>query len=289
MNEIKNKTIVEKNNEIRLTDLFRIFLYRKWIFTGFFLIVLIIGLLFTFVKAPLYKSNSSIKFSNIIYNDLLYEFFPVEAQKLDIYASGMKSTDIENSVLDKYNKMIKSKEVLNEIIKKVDFSLSEDDLSKAIVVLQDRSKRIFAIEVTYKSAQQSFEINKTLLEVFINQLKENDKNNIEELLSKIDTKITDINKNLSLTSQNTDNIMFQNSYNSILNKLEEIKYNLENNKEAILDKVEVIKEPNKPDEPFNLNYFKNLFIVFFASIAVGLIAVYLPEIFKRDKVQTKLK
>ena len=51
-----NKDIINED-EIDLREIFRVFVKRKWWFIGIFIVVLIAGLLFTFLKTQEYTST----------------------------------------------------------------------------------------------------------------------------------------------------------------------------------------------------------------------------------------
>src|SRR3972149_8417530 len=96
MNE---KKISGFRNIIKLKDLISVFLRKKWIFIGFFLIISIIGLLFTFLKTPVYQSVSTLKLKDVYYEENLYKYFPEEARTLGIFAPGMVVAELESEIL----------------------------------------------------------------------------------------------------------------------------------------------------------------------------------------------
>lgn len=71
---------------LKLKDLVSIFKKRRWLFIGIVLIVVLIGMLFTFIKTPAYKTYSELKFGGAYYDENLYKYFPEEAQTLGIFA-----------------------------------------------------------------------------------------------------------------------------------------------------------------------------------------------------------
>lgn len=270
-------------NEITFSEIFRIFLKRKWLFIGFFIVILVAGLAVTFITSPMYKTASTLKFSNVFYDENLYRYFPAEAEEMAIYAPGMKSTELENSNLDKYASRMRTDEIISQVAEKIGNNASVEDINRTITVIQDKGKRVFQVEVAHEDPQTAYNINKSLFDVFSADLNSEESLNI--LLDKIDLKVDEIKEEIaSLDSGNSDNNEIDISSRSvILNNLEEMKYNLENNKDILTKKVEITKEPSIPESPYNLDYKKNIFIVIFAALMVGLIAVYLPEIFIRNR------
>ena len=78
-----NKDIINED-EIDLREIFRIFIKRKWWFAGTFIVVLIAGLLFTFLKSQEYASTSILKVKEDHYLDSISMYFPEEASELKI-------------------------------------------------------------------------------------------------------------------------------------------------------------------------------------------------------------
>lgn len=272
---------MEDKNEITFMDILKVFVKRKWLFIGFFIIVLVAGLAVTFSISPLYKTSSNLKFSNIFYDENLYRYFPVESAELGIYAPGMKSTELENSNLDKYAVKMRSDEIISQVIQELGLSLSVKEVNNLITVVQDKGKRVFQVEVSSPNPQMAYDLNKTLFDVFVKEV--NSGKTLEDLLNKIELQVNEIKKEISDAKTENDSIKEVDIYSKslILSNLEEMRYNLKNNKDIIAKKVEITKEPTIPDRPYNLDYKKNIFIAIFAALMVGLIAVYLPEIFTR--------
>lgn len=272
---------MEDKNEITFKDILKVFVKRKWLFIGFFIIVLVAGLAVTFSISPLYKTSSNLKFSNIFYDENLYRYFPVESAELGIYAPGMKSTELENSNLDKYAVKMRSDEIISQVIQELGLSLSVKEVNSLITVVQDKGKRVFQVEVSSPNPQMAYDLNKTLFDVFVKEV--NSGKTLEDLLNKIELQVNEIKKEISDAKTENDSIKEVDIYSKslILSNLEEMRYNLKNNKDIIAKKVEITKEPTIPDRPYNLDYKKNIFITIFAALMVGLIAVYLPEIFTR--------
>src|SRR4030066_622157 len=100
------KKISGFRNIIKLRDLVSVFIRRKWVFIGFFLVILIVGLLFTFIKIPLYQSYSVLKLKDVYYEENLYKYFPEEARTLGIFAPGMVVEELESEILASITKNI---------------------------------------------------------------------------------------------------------------------------------------------------------------------------------------
>ncbi|GAG62206.1 unnamed protein product, partial [marine sediment metagenome] len=122
---MNQKKATIKEDEIDLRELFRIFIKRKWWFIGTFVIVLIAGLLFTFLNTPDYTSTSMLKvkedyYLDSIYMDSISEYFPAEASELKIGSLNDVATELKLS------------NTLDEVIKDLNYDIDRNDLDKAI-------------------------------------------------------------------------------------------------------------------------------------------------------------
>lgn len=246
---------------INIKDIWRVFLRRKWVFIGFFLIVIIVGLLFTFLKTPLYTSTSKIEVSGVYYDDNLYKYFPVESEALGIYAPGMRASELEVGILNNTAIELRDDKFLGEIKDELSLSVSKDELYYNISTLIDNYSRTLKIEVISDVSEDSFKINDRLINKYVDEKTEKNLETFDDLMKKIDKSIEGIEEQV------------------ILNSLKEMKYNLENNKDLYVNRIEIVEKPVIPSEPFNTNYIRNIIIIFFISIVAGLIAVFIPNIF----------
>lgn len=255
----------ERNNSVKagisIKDIWRVFLRRKWVFVGFSLIVIIVGLLFTFLKTPLYSSSSKIEVSGVYYDDNLYKYFPVESEVLGIYAPGMRASELEKEVLNRTSIELRGDKFLREIKEELGLSISKDELYHNISTLIDNYSRTLKIEVISDVSEDSFKINDRLINKYVNEKTEKNLEIFNDLIKKIDKSTEDTEEKV------------------ILNNLKEMKYNLKNNKDLYVSRIKIIQEPGTPLEPFNTNYVRNIIITFFISIIAGLIAVFIPNIF----------
>jgi len=270
-------------NIIKLKDLVSVFVKKRWLFIGFFLIVLVIGLLFTFIKTPIYKSSSTLKLKDVYYEENLYKYFPKDAQSLGIFAPGMKLEELESSILTDITRDIRDAILLDEVSGKLDFKISKEELKDAISALIDRGNRIIRVIVTYNNAEGSYQINNTLTGTYLENNRNGKSEMIEDIILEIDSRIAALQEQYEDTeSQNEDVEDIESELDSINNlivDLNEIKYNLENNKEVYINNIEISEEPVIPAEAINIDNFKSILITVFAAIAAGLIAVYIPNVF----------
>jgi uncharacterized protein involved in exopolysaccharide biosynthesis len=277
----KNK-ILKFTGTINLRDIISVFLKKKWIFLGFFTAVLIIGLLFTFIKTPVYKSTSVLKLKDVYYEENLYKYFPEESRALGVFAPGLVVEELESEILVKITRDIRKDALLDEVLAKLDFGITRNDLNETIYPLVDRGSRTITIIVTYTDAEGSYQINNLLINTYL----ENDKNNkskiIENIITDINDRVTELRDEYGeLENQDNKEIIESelDSINNLIIDLNGIKYRVENNKESYVNNIEISGEPVIPAEAANMDNFKSILIAVFGAIAAGLIAVYLPSVF----------
>lgn len=280
---MNKKKISEFRNIIKLRDLVSVFIRRKWLFVGFFLVILIVGLLFTFIKTPLYQSYSILKLKDVYYEESLYKYFPEEARSLGIFAPGMVVEELESEILTGITREIRDDILLDEVSGKLDFEISKEDLKKVISPLIDRGNRIIRVIVTYNSAEGSYQINNTLINTYLENNINEKSEIIEDIILEIDGRIAALHEqygNIKSQTKSADDIKSElDSINNLTVDLNGIKYNLEKNKEVYINNIEISAEPGIPAEAINVDNFKSILITVFAAVAAGLIAVYIPNIF----------
>jgi len=279
-----NKNKVSKfRDTVKLRDLVSVFIRRKWAFIGFFLVILITGLLFTFIKTPVYQSSSTLKLKDVYYEENLYKYFPEEARSLGIFAPGMVAEELESEILSSVTEDIRSDILLDEVSGKLDFEVNKEEINQVFDTLVDRGNRIIKVITTYNSAEGSYQINNTLIHTYLENRKEEKSKMIEDIILEIDDRVAILQqqfKDIESQNEGAENIESKlNSINNLMVDLNEIKYNLENNKEVYINNIEISEEPSTPAEAVNVNNFKSILITVFVAVTVGLIAVYIPNVF----------
>jgi uncharacterized protein involved in exopolysaccharide biosynthesis len=280
MNEKKTSGF---QNIIKLRDLISVFIRRRWIFIGFFLVVLIIGLLFTFLKTPVYQSSSTLKLKDVYYEENLYKYFPEEARNLGIFAPGMVVEELESEILTGITRDIRDDILLDEVSGKLDFEINIEELDQVTNTLVDKGDKVVRVIATYITAERAYQINKTLINTYLENRIEGKSEIIENTILEIDGMVAKLEQQLEdaeSQNENTDDIQGElDSINNLIVDLNEIKYNLENNKEVYINNIEISEESGIPAEAINVNNFKSILITVFAAVAAGIIAVYIPNVF----------
>jgi len=286
-----------KEDEIDLREIFMIFIRRKWWFVGTFIIVLIAGLLFTFLNTPTpeYSSTSIIRISDDYLLDSINTYFLEEASELKI--GSLNDVSIE----------LKLRETLNDIIRVLDYDIDKNDLDKAINVSIDKDKEILIITTVYNDAEVTYKINKTLLDVYKREKNLEFNEAYDRLLQKIEAGLIDTQKEIEELSGRAEeyiigfNVKLLNeieksgsdipflgaNYTSpeiagklnytltVYNDLEKINYILIENKELFVNKIEIIENPEISDVVAETNYIRNVLITIFLAVIVGFMMVFI--------------
>ncbi|MCL4385350.1 MAG: Wzz/FepE/Etk N-terminal domain-containing protein, partial [Cyanobacteria bacterium] len=307
----------DKKNTIDLRDFPGIFWRKKFVFVITFIIVLILGILFTFLIAPDYISNSTLELSSgdMYFNDYIYEYFPAEASNLWI----LPRYRIDSAKMEKLNNMtgeLKSDAVLNEAVRKLNNVVSKDELNKAIETYVDPNQHLLFLKIHSKDSNLAYQMDKALIEVYKNIKKSDLEKNYNDILSKIDIRLDEINKDLENLSLKSDefvknynmeflkeldklklsNISFsginyitpgldkqiQADYSDYIN-LSGTKIDLTSNKDYFIDRINIINEPQPYNVQSDTNYLRNTILSIAAAIILGIIAVFLANYFRPVK------
>ena len=263
-----------ENNEVQLKKIVNVPIRKKWWFISTFLIVFLTGILFTFLRTPLYGSVSSMQATIIdpqTYKNL-WEFFPEDANKLAGATNDMIS---ELMVFEE----IKSDLFLDSISKELSFNISKEDLKNATYTRLEGGVNL-TIAVVYSDQNQIYEINKTIFDQYLDNKNSEISDAYNNFLGDIGKKIYGVRAELDkLKTESVSNQEFTNSEIESLNKtyetLSDIKSLLVDNKEFFLKRIEII---NKPDLGSVYKYYdkkRDLIFSFFLAIALGLLVVFL--------------
>jgi len=300
---MNQKKDITSEDEIDLKEIARIFVNRKWWFVGTFIIVLIVGLLFTFLKAPEYTSTSMLKVREDYYLDSISKYFPAEASELEIGNLNDVATELKLS------------RTLNEVAGNLGYDIDKDDLGSAVTISIDKEKEILTLTTTYSDPEIAYEINKTLLDVYKREKNSEFNEAYDRLLQKIEARLIDTQEGMEELSGRAEeyilgfNIKILNEIEksdsdvpflgttyispeisselnhalSVYNGLENINYILTENKELFVNKIEVIENPEISDVVAGANYWRNIAVSIFLALIVGVIMVFVANYFITSK------
>jgi capsular polysaccharide biosynthesis protein len=281
--------------EINLKSLFRILTKKKTAFLIAFIVVFIIGLTFTFLVSPEYSSNLQITLSDndIFYNDALYKYFPGEADGLWIIPSTKESyqrVDYIVGKLDPIYSQLKSDAILNNALNILQGKIAKAQLIKSINISVDRWIGIVTIENYARTPDLAYNINKSILDSYVNQKKTELENAYNTLLEKLGPEIELSKKEIAALEsefkKETINPALSKKLDTAFEKydvLNTTKQNMVSNKDLFVDRIRVIKPPELTDVKNTSSYLRNILLSLIAAIVIGIITAFTVNYFKNPK------
>ena len=312
---VENKNLVY--NSVNLRDIFKILIKRKVIFFISFVIIIILGLAFTFLVSPNYLSISKIKITRLDtqYNDVLVKFFPSESYGLLIFSTD-RILNLEVDELNNLLNQIKYGETLNYAVQKINNKFSKSDLTKSNDFRVDSTEETITINIYRRNPLDSYQINKTYIDYFVSEKNSGFEKTYTELLKNIDNVLIEKNENLNNLLAEAENYVIsfnikaseefkksssgisgfsginylpptlqrniEDSYKDV-NNLMEAKKLLKNNKELFTKRIEVLVYPAQADVINYSNYLRNIILSFFAAIIFAAIISFIVNYFKTQK------
>ena len=281
--------------EINLRSLFKILVKRKITFLIAFIVVFIAGLTFTFLISPEYSSTSQITLSDneIFYNDDLYKYFPGEADSIWIIPSTEEDTqriDYIVGKLDPIDSELKSDTILNNALDALQDKITKTRLIKSINISVDRWVGIVTIESYARTPDLAYNINKSILDSYVNQKKTELENAYNVFLAKLDPQIELSEKEIAALEDEieieTINLVLSKELDTAFeeyNVLNTTRQNMVNNKDLFIDRIRVIKPPRLIDVKNTSSYLRNILLSLMAAIVIGIIAAFTVNYFKNPK------
>jgi len=264
-------------DEIKLSDLLKVLVRKKWWFIGTFIIVLAAGLLFTFLRTPQYNLTSTLIISDIqpdYYNNLM-RLFPEKTTEL----IGMDNISESEEFL--------SEDLLEEVVNDVDYDMDIDELNDTIFVYTKQGG-ILKLTTVNDDENITYEINKVLLEKYLDKRDYEIELAYNNLLDEIDSKMSDILKEIEeLAGESGDNgtlsdreidLKYETYYG-----LEESKNVLIENKDYFTERIIVSEGPNVLNVYGYFNYKRDVVFSFFLAVALGVITAFVANYFQSLK------
>lgn len=180
MNEEKKNI---KEDVVDLREFFMIFIRRKWWFIGSVLIVLIAGLLYTFMQPSSYLLTYQIKVNKNYSNDYLSELYPYYEEELNY----ISITNVP--VIFKSEYVFKS---LGSIDEGIDYNKLLEPESEIVKVSLNENTSIFNISVSNPDYNMANKIVKTLIDAFDGLIRDREKIIFNEVLGKIEVDIKNL-------------------------------------------------------------------------------------------------
>lgn len=304
----------EDANLLSVKELLNILIKCKKIFISIFIVLFVLILLFTFFLVRDYEVTSEIKVNEpfLYFNDILYEYFPDDASNL--WMEPEKNFDYAQITrLLIFKREILSLPFLSEVSTQLDSKYNKYDLRKTIDITIDEYKKVLTLNIFAKNPEDAFLICNGIVEAYKNFKRDDFDKSYNNLLSKIDLKINDLNKELKTldseaqkaaiefkldfekehgknnsVNQNLDSSLFLppstekkiNDLFYIYNSLIISKENLIENKNYYVDKVNIIKKPEQLDKNDYSVYIRNISLSLVISFVSALILTFIINYLK---------
>lgn len=261
---------IEKKGEVELREIGRVFIKKIWWFVGTFLIIMIAGVLFTFLRTPQYRLTSTLVISSIDQTSYqtLMEYFPEGTVELIAIPNVIGSEEI----------------ISDELIQKLKDNLSEeislDELKDAIYVYTEPGGLI--LTTIYNNPGTTYEINKNLLDLYLEDKNTGIESAYNNLINEIDSRMSDIydtiNSDSSSLSEKEIELRQETYY-----RIEESRDVLIENKDFFLDRIMVSSGPDTSNVYKNFSVKRDLIFSFMLAIALGVLAAFAANYFQSLK------
>jgi len=186
---MKNNKNIEKEDEIDLREIFLMFIKRKWWFIGTFLIILVAGLLYTFLNPDNYLLTYQMEVKQDYSNSYLSEFYPEYEKKLyPEYEKELNFISLADvPAIFKSSDVFKSLKNMGEDIDYNDLLKSED-----VKITLNENTSVFNVTVSNYDYNLANEIAMTLVSSFEELIENKEKLALENIMDRIKIDIGDL-------------------------------------------------------------------------------------------------
>jgi capsular polysaccharide biosynthesis protein len=262
-----------KKGEVQLREIGRIFVKKIWWFVGAFLIILVAGILFSVLRTPQYGLNSTIVISSIgsQYYETLMEYFPEKTSGL---------TGISNLT---ESEKISSDEIIDSLKERLGFDIERDELKDSIYV-NSKKGGLLQITTVYDDKKATYQINDTLLDIYLEDANSRINTAYNELLSEIDSKMGRILEDIDSLDEDTikGREEIEQKYETYY-RLEESRDILIDNKSFFIERIRISRAPELSSVYDYFSVKRDIVFSFFLAIAVGILAAFAANYFQSLK------
>lgn len=198
------KNNIYEPSSIDIANILNVFKKRKWWFAGSFIVLLCIGLLFSFLISRDYQYKAStivtLQTGNLKYQQVISDYYPQDASKLWLISSERMGYYHYYNYLNVLLYEINSDEFLNKVIDKMDNEISTHRLKKRLFTEANAKENIFILNTFSSTQEGSKHINETILSTYISQKEGVFKEVYDELIYKVMQDILLVEKELDIVS-----------------------------------------------------------------------------------------
>ncbi len=303
-----NNKYTVSNGELSFMGLIRILFNKKRWFIAIFIILAIASFTYLSLRPAEYNVNSKIRISEsyISSNNILYDYFPEDAEELWIFPTHRRNL-LEDENLDRIVSELRSSKILGKIAKDQVFDL--DKARSEINIIKVKETDDILISTTSNDPEGALEINESLLNAYLDYKRKEVEGIYDIFLLKITDKVNEDWEDIeSLTSEkgkndaeyrvevskpvnerNVDYIAQRLANIDLLNReigildveyrqLLKVKNNLEANKEFFINRIEIIEEPYIDNVVVNASLKKNIVYSIITAIIIAFILTFFISI-----------
>ena len=296
---------------VDINNILSVFNKRKWWFTGIFLVILSIGLVFNFFIARDYQYRAStivtLSTENLRFQRMISDEYPEEANSLWLIKGGKATNGYYNHYFGIIPQEINSEEFLSEVIYNLNMDINLRHLQRLVLTEYGGNVSFFIINTFYKNPEDAKKINETIIDTYTDQKEENFRKIYNELIGKVEEEIFILKEDLSELSFEAeeyaisfnkelieninieDNIIIELKSTGYLppeleneieritgryNYLRDILDNLVNNEKLYTSSIEIDGDI-RVDE--NFTHFRNILLSVVAALVIGIIFIYIID------------
>ena len=314
---------MEKENnkyEVEVVDIKNILnIFRKRIrwFVGSFLVILLVGLFFSFFIARDFQYRAStvmtIPTYNLKFQKIISDEYPEEAYGLWLIKEGKMTNGYFNHYFTAIPLEINSEEFLKDVINNLDIDINLEHLKRLLLTEYGGNKSFFTINTFYRNPEGAKKINETIIGTYTSQKKEIFQKIYDELIDKVEGEIFTLEKDLSKLSLEAEEYAL--SFNKELieklsvgenvnielkstgflppemeseiervtgryNYLRDILDNLINNEKLYTSSIEIVSD-TRVDE--NFTHFRNILLSVAVALLISIIFIYIIDFIISNK------
>lgn len=298
---------------VDIKNILGVFKKRKWCFVGSFLVILFIGLIFSFFISRDYQYKAStvvtLPTDNLKFQKIISDEYPQEADSLWLIKEGRATNNYFNHYLYGLTLEINSEEFLNEVIYNLDMNIGLRRLKRLVLTEHKGNEHFFIINTFYSNPEDAKKINETVIDTYISYKEKSFRKVYDELVGKVEEEIFTLEEDLSRVSLEAegyaisfnkelienltieDNITIELRSTGFLspeleneieritgryNYLRDILDNLKNNEKFYTGSIEIVSGADtRVDE--NFTYFRNILLSAVAALVTSIVFIYIID------------
>ena len=298
---------------VDFNNILSVFKKRKWWFIGSFIVLLLVGLAYSFFIARDYQYRAStvitIPADNLLYENRISDEYPEKANPLWLFKEGKPTNNYYNLHLKAMIMEINSDEFLGIINNNLDINLNPKLLKKLILTDHKPNEHFFILNTFYSNPDVAAKLSEQILFDYIDYRQKKFKPVYDELVHIVKEDISILEEELNHLSSEAEgyisafienlikdlpagkeiNIELKSSdflppelssrINTVAARydyLKDILNNLEKNEKHYTGSISIVSDTGTVVEE-NFTLFRNLLISIFAALIISTIFIYIVD------------